>query len=48
MDRILWVLAFICFLIAFIEGLIGTTPKPLARLDLVSLGLALAALTFIV
>lgn len=48
MDQLLWILAFICFLISFIEGLAGTTPKFMSRLDLVSLGLALAALTFLV
>jgi hypothetical protein len=41
-DLILWIFAFVCFLIAAFIG------DRLPRVDLVALGLALGALTFII
>ena len=41
-DLLLWIIAFVCFLIAAFIG------DRLTRVDLVPLGLAAAALTFII
>lgn len=42
-DLLLWILAFVCFVIAAF-----VTERLAARVDLVALGLALASLTFII
>jgi len=47
-DKLLWILAFACFLISFLRGFVGTSTGPWNRFELVSLGLAFAALTFII
>lgn len=43
LDQILWIVAFICFVISAFVG-----DRFAARVDLVALGLAFGALTFIV
>jgi hypothetical protein len=42
LDLVLWIAAFICFVVAAVAG------DRITRVDLVPLGLALGALTFIV
>jgi hypothetical protein len=42
-DLVLWIVAFVCFLIAAFVG-----ERLAARVDLIALGLAAASLTFII
>jgi len=45
-DRLLWIFAFLCFALSFLRTLFGTSSW--GRVELISLGLALASLTFII
>jgi hypothetical protein len=48
-DKLLWILAFVCFVVSFFRGFAGGGNNPFwGRFELVSLGLAFGALTFII